>query len=194
MADFSDIDCVLLAAGSSVRFGSNKLLHTLPNGKSLLASTLNLYSRVFANISVVVDPQGQDLDRLCSIIKAQGAAYTYSPNADFGLSQSLVAGVQASSPTIGWLIALADMPYLQVETLRLIAKSLQPNNIVIPKSSNGVGNPVGFGKNFAVQLSKIQGDRGAKSVVQSNEQSLLYMLVNDLGIHHDIDTIGDIRP
>lgn len=193
MSNFQDISCVLLAAGSSSRFGSNKLLHTLPGGKSLLASSLDLYSQVFPKITVVVNHEAPKFEELLSIIIRYDADYISSPKAELGLSQSLVAGISASSPKVGWLIALADMPYLQIETIRAIAEALQESNIVLPTSARGAGNPVGFGKNFKQQLLNLDGDKGAKAVVHANFESTIQLPVNDLGIHHDIDRPSDIR-
>ncbi|MFT5116265.1 MAG: molybdenum cofactor cytidylyltransferase, partial [Parasphingorhabdus sp.] len=46
--------CLILAAGSSSRFGSQKLLQSMPDGKPMLLATIARYSQLFQHIVVVI--------------------------------------------------------------------------------------------------------------------------------------------
>ncbi len=193
MTKIEDVRCVLLAAGVGRRFGSNKLLHLLPNGKTLLANSLAIYAQIFAETVVVVNQESRDIAHVLSITSLFEVDHVASADTESGLSQSLVAGIKSAIPKKGWLIALADMPYVQPETIYAMCSALNVDNIVVPKSDLGIGNPVAFGLDFRPQLLPLKGDAGAKSVLRSNPQAVIELSVGDFGIHHDIDQPHDIK-
>ena len=55
------------------------------------------------------------------------------------------------------------------------------------------GHPVGFGRNFFDQLSLLEGDVGAKSLLKAKAGQTLEVHVSDPGILEDIDEPSDIR-
>lgn len=180
---------MILAAGASRRFGSSKMLYKLDNDQALLAKTIQAYSCVFADVFVVARSGDSDI---VDLILDNGACFIDSPNADKGLSQSVMAGVIATTPTVGWLIALGDMPYVLPKTVKQVVQSMLPNMIVVPQSLYGEGNPIGFGVNFREELMTISGDVGAKPIVKRHAEQVIVIASQDLGIHQDIDTVNDV--
>lgn len=184
----SGVACILLAAGASQRFGSAKMLYPISDDMPMLAVTIAKYRAVFEQVYVVtrsVDTQINDL------VIEQRATVVDSPNAQAGMSQSIVAGVNATRPLNGWLIALGDMPYVESVTIQRLAVAIHANNIALPRAGGRVGNPVGFGVNYRDQLRGLQGDVGAKAVVRKvvrkSAEHVMYIDTDDLGIHQDID-------
>jgi len=195
MARVEHVCAIVLAAGASTRFGGQKLLAKVspdtPNGssQSILALTLDKFQSVFNTLHVVVPPNDTQIEAL---VLKKGALAIHSQNADQGMSQSLMAGVRAVSPETGWLIGLGDMPFLSVNTLQELAAELTTDNIVVPETRHGVGNPVAFGKTFADELLQLNGDRGAKCLVQRHPEKLKRVKTDDTGVHADIDTYDDL--
>src|SRR6267143_972811 len=117
---------ILLAAGYSKRFGSNKLLQPLPAGAPeagtpiALAAAKHLLDALPESIAVV-RPRAQ---KLAKILRDAGCNTVVCKNASEGMGTSLAAGVRAASEADGWVVALADMPFLRPETIRVIAKGL----------------------------------------------------------------------
>src|SRR5436853_3182114 len=117
---------ILLAAGYSKRFGSNKLLQALPAGTPEagtpigLASAKHLLDALPESIAVV-RPRAQKLAR---ILRDAGCNTVVCKNAGEGMGTSLAAGVRATSDADGWIVALADMPFIRPETIRIGAKGL----------------------------------------------------------------------
>jgi molybdenum cofactor cytidylyltransferase len=54
------------------------------------------------------------------------------------------------------------------------------------------GHPVGFAADLYEDLAALDGDEGARSVVERHRAWLELVRVDDPGIHFDIDTPGDL--
>lgn len=176
------ISCIVLAAGSSRRFGSPKMRHALADGRTILQTTIALYQELFDEVLVVGHPKDQQH------IEATGAVYISSPSAKKGMSQSLIAGVKAASQADAWLIALGDMPYAQPATIAQLLARATEQNIVVPVHKERRGNPVVLGNEFIDEILQTEGDRGAKRLLANRQDALTIVEVDDLGVTHDIDT------
>ena len=189
MIDDSDIACLVFASGASVRFGGRKMLHPLKDGLSILATTIRIYRQVFRVVNVVVNDK--DLT-IIDLVESEGAVAILNPRSSQGLSQSVVAGVELTQPKRGWLCALGDMPYVWESTVESVADRLSESNIVVPRTKNVNGNPVAIGSNFRAELLQLDGDIGAKPLINQNAQWVHYIDCNDPNIHRDIDRRTDL--
>lgn len=181
---------VLLAAGNSSRFGSNKLAYPLGTGETLgLSSAHKLISLLDECIAVVRKTDTQfrsDLEQL-------GFSTVIQPDPDAGMGNSLARAVQASPGADGWLISLADMPWITSETLNLMVTGLQKGApIIAPVFEGQRGHPVGFSKNFLEELIALDGDVGARSLLSAHAELIQLVNVNDPGIVKDVDTLEDL--
>jgi molybdenum cofactor cytidylyltransferase len=137
--------CVILAAGSSARFGSNKLLHVMPDGRNLLTTTVSKYRSVFEKVVVVV----RSLDSLVvDALEPLKVSTVVCEDSAQGMSQSICCGVKAVEHADSILIALADMPFVRISTIALLREVMTPDGIVAPVHCGKRGNPVGFGQTF----------------------------------------------
>ena len=182
--------CIILAAGNSERFGSNKMLHVLVNGKSVIETVAEKYQAIFDQITVVVR-SNEIIEH--PLLGHKGVTILAAHNAEQGLSQSLITGVQAHPDSDGWLIALGDMPYLQSETIQRIVDAMAVDQIVAPLYNTQQGNPVGFGKNFLSQLLALKGDAGAKKLFAQFSKQFVEIPTDDEGVSLDIDRPEDCR-
>lgn len=193
---------VLLAAGRSQRFGSDKrhalLPGQLPNQPmattSVLFNTLQHIHATQLPCFVVLRPGDQ---KLSEQLEKMGIDWGICPDAHLGMGHSLAFGVRSTQHWDGWLIALADMPWVQPQTYQAIAARLNHANIVRPyilrpDSKKCTGNPVAFSRPFAYQLMQCSGDQGARALLQQHQQLLDEIEVQDEGIIRDIDQPSDI--
>ncbi|HWW04096.1 nucleotidyltransferase family protein [Collimonas sp.] len=183
---------LLLAAGRGRRFdpsGSrSKLLQSLPTacGQTVLATAAGNLAAALP-ICVVLRYDVAEL-----ITQVAGYAWVQCEAADDGMAASLVYGLQQTADAAGWVIALADMPYVQTSTIHALASALRLGaDIAVPTHLGRRGNPVGFGRKYLPQLLALRGDHGARSLLQS--LPVVEVAVDDPGIHQDIDTVADIR-
>jgi molybdenum cofactor cytidylyltransferase len=186
---------VLLAAGFSRRFGqANKLLHVLPDGLSIgYASAKNLIDALPVSVAVIQPDNHELAGQLESVgLKVvackieQGMAYSLATATQY-------AGMFAESSE-GFVIALADMPFIRPATIEMVANRLsQGNPIVLPTYLGARGHPVGFAAKFRGELEKLQGDEGARSIIKSHQDAVHVFECEDYGILMDIDTQADLR-
>jgi len=181
---------ILLAAGSASRFGGDKLLAPLEDGTPLGVRTLNNLAVCVGSVVAVVRPGDQALARALS---DHGAEVTFCPYAADGMGQSLAWGIRATPIAKAWLIALADMPWIQPTTTRRIVEALECGNALVAASHQGVrGHPVGFSRRFYAELAALSGDEGAKELVRKYENEMRLIDSDDAGVSRDVDTREDL--
>lgn len=181
---------ILLAAGRGARFGGHKLLSPLPDGTPLgVAAARHLLSALPDSLAVV---RSDDVN-LFSRLSAAGMRVISCAQADQGMGMSLSAGVAISGDAQGWVIALADMPFIEPGTIKSVALLLQEGaSCVAPTYRGQRGHPVGFSRAFRDELLALRGDQGARDVLTRHASLLVLLPVDDPGILTDIDTPADI--
>lgn len=177
---------LLLAAGRSRRFGSDKLLQRLPDGRTVLEASLAPLAASVDRVLVLVRPGPSPLHEL---LQEKNIPYLEVPQADDGMGTTLAAGIRATAQARGWLVGLADMPCLQADTAARIAHALEQGALLAaPRHQGRRGHPVGFAACWQPQLAALQGDQGARSLLQSAAAQVVTMEVDDPGCLLDIDT------
>ena len=177
------VAALVLAAGASRRFGSDKRLH-LVDGEPMLARTLAIYRQVSADVAVVIRP---DQPEVAALVEAAGCRVVEAQDAALGQSRSLAAGVDAMRHADHLIVGLGDMPFVQPDTVRTLAAALAvaPTRIVQPTYERRPGNPIGFPAAYFDDLVRIRGDVGARQVVAASGPQRIE--VDDPGILRDID-------
>ena len=191
----ANIRGILLAAGYSKRFGSNKLLQPLPAGSPhagvpiAVAAARNLVEALPESIAVL-RPRAQKLGQM---LRDAGCNTVVCKNAAEGMGTSLAAGVRASAEADGWVLALADMPFLRPETIRVIAKAISDGAAIAAPAYRGErGHPVGFARRFLDELSALHGDQGARELLAQHRDLIKLYEVEDAGVLRDIDKPSDL--
>ena len=183
---------ILLAAGRARRFGAPKLLHPLADGTPVGVAAARSLARAVPHSVAVVRPGDREL---ITVLSAIGLTIVENPLADQGLASSLAAGVRATAHAGGWLIALADMPWVDPETTRRLADGLREGaGIIAPAYHGRRGHPVGFAAGWRERLQQLGGDEGARSLISANPRQLTILDTDDVGVVTDIDHPHDLDP
>jgi molybdenum cofactor cytidylyltransferase len=187
------IAALLLAAGSSRRFGSDKRKVQLGAGRTLLATSLQLYLDAFGHCFVVID---EDDDALKPDLLQQGGTPVELPGRErgYGMGDSLAAGIKhiAGQRYDACLVGLADMPWVKPTTLAALASALAEAPLVVPAWRGRRGHPVGFAARYFPALCQLGGDCGARGLLQRHTAELVQLPVEDPGILQDVDTVVDL--
>ena len=188
-----DVVGILLAAGSGTRFGGDKLLARLRgvghDGAVGVAACRNLAAAI-PEVIAVVRPGDT---ALAAALAGAGARVVECGNAAAGMGASLACGVQASSAALGWIVALADMPWIRPDTIARVADALRSGApLAAPFHAGERGHPVGFGRACLAELSALGADEGAKSVVTAHRNAMVRIEVDDPGVLRDVDTPRDL--
>ena len=106
-----------------------------------------------------------------------------------GLGHSLAQAVQYSPSGTGWLVALADMPYITRPTWERLAQTLQPDTLALPTHQGWRGHPRVIGSHYAETLLALNADHGAWYLF--NLAQVQEIAVEDPGVLIDIDIPSD---
>ena len=184
---------ILLAAGHGRRFGGAKLLAPLPGA----APDVTVGSRACATLASAV-PRVVAVLRpgdaaLAAVFKLFGAEPLEFPRFESGMGASLAFGVAATPASDGWLVALADMPWVRPSTASLVAKALAAGStLVVPVYRGRRGHPVGFARAHLAALLALDGDHGARPIVDAAGAAVTQLDVDDPGILRDVDVAADL--
>jgi len=186
---------VLLAAGRGERFGGEKLAMPLPAGPHAgsavgVAACRNLRAAVDDVVAVVRPGDAA----LAASLAREGAQVVVAERAREGMGASLATGVAAAGTADGYVVALADMPWIAPATIRAIAEALRDGaSIAAPAFGGRRGHPVGFAAVHRDALAALTGDAGARSILAAHAESVRIVEVDDAGILRDVDVPDDLR-
>ncbi len=182
---------VLLAAGAGIRFGGGKLLAPLPDGTPIgVRSARVLRGGVDRGVAVLREGDVA----LAGFLEAEGLAAAFFPGAADGMGASLAFGISSAPDADGWVVALADMPFLRPGTVaRVVARLRAGAWIVAPSHLGRRGHPVGFARSLFPELVRLGGDQGARPLLAAQESRVETFESDDPGIFKDIDTLGELE-
>jgi molybdenum cofactor cytidylyltransferase len=181
---------ILLAAGRSTRFGADKLLHPLTDGTPIGLASVRAMKAALPRVVAVADPHNS---RLCRLLEMAGVAIIAAPTDDEGMGASLAAGVAATGESAGWVVALADMPFIASHTIARVLDALRSGApLAAPTFGGRRGHPVGFDRRFRNALVALSGDEGARHVVVAHRNQLMQLECDDPGVLRDIDVPEDL--
>ncbi len=186
---------LLLAGGLGSRFDpsgrSNKLLAPLVRGphagQPVAWAAACTLKAVLPRVIAVLRPDGVGVQELAALFERAGCDLVLSMDAARGMGASLAAGVAASLDAPGWVVALADMPWLQASTVAAVAAAIDTDAaLAAPRFRGNRGHPVGFGRGHRAALMGLDGDVGARTLLARG--TLCWIDTNDSGVLDDVDT------
>lgn len=193
---------ILLAAGFSRRFGSDKRLACV-DGEPLLLASLSKVRTAMRDVShgdlqVVVRARDPLVGPMLSAIdRGFGEVLVQAPTWPVGMGVSIATGLEAllrrGCEPDSVAICLADMPFWEAETLQHLFFSSRPDSICVPLFEGQRGHPVVFGREFFPELLKLRSSRGAGKVLRANPEAVREYPVEDAGVIRDIDRPEDLR-
>lgn len=181
---------ILLAAGAGTRFGGDKLIHPMPDGIAIAAhAARNLLA---AGLEVTAVVRAGDF-ALADMLEQEGCSVTVCRDAWRGMGASLAHGVQAERDAEGWVVALADMPKIAAATVAAVAAALGEGALIVaPEYRSQRGHPVGFSAALRGELLALDGDQGARAIIEKHRDALRLIACDDAGVLYDIDRRSDV--
>ncbi len=189
------LDCLIIAAGSSTRFGGCKLLADW-QGQPLVSATLSAASALaIENIKIIAGAYHSKLIGAKFIPQAINSRVEIVEFVDWqmGMGHSLAFGIEQLPTENAVLILLGDQPLINAQDLQELYSAWNENSekIVCAAFANTMGVPAIFPAQFKNQLRACEGDRGAKSVLSDHSQRLVSVSMPHA--EFDVDTLEDIN-
>jgi molybdenum cofactor cytidylyltransferase len=179
------VGVLLLAAGSSRRFGSDKRRAVLGDGRTLLQTVIDSIRASGLPLRVCLSAED---DALAGELGKHGIATIRCTRASEGMGGTLGEGAAALPPWDAVLVALADMPVIRPETYARVAAHAERGGICVPFTGGAQGHPVAFGAEFLGELARCRQDRGARWVIDQHQAAVRRLDLDDPGILLDIDS------
>src|SRR5207253_7907420 len=108
------------------------------------------------------------------------------------LSTSLRAGLAAVPNTAdGVIVCLGDMPLvggLEIDKLISAFNHNEHRTIIVPVHGGERGNPVLWGRQHFADMAKLEGDRGARQLIDANADQVTEVAMRSDTVLADFDT------
>lgn len=195
----TEIAAIILAAGRSSRFdaGPDETKLTAPLlGKPVVRHVAEAALASRAHPILVVT--GHAAAKVEAALAGLSLSLIANPNYPSGLSSSLKTGVAALPETAaGVLVLLADMPRVSSAIIDRLIQAFetapQPPLAVTPTRAGARGNPVLIGRRLFAAVSHLDGDRGARVLIEAAGKGVVECPIDDEAIEVDIDTKDALR-
>ena len=176
---------ILEAAGNSSRFGSNKLLHKMEDGRPMIASILDAVRpvEVFKRILVT---QYDEVAALAPDFKV-----VMNDKPDLGISHSMQLGLQAGGDADAYMFCVCDQPGLSTATIERLIEAYKKGTagIVSLAWQGKMCNPKIFSSRYKEELMRLSGDTGGRQIISSHKDDILLIEADSEDEVRDIDTL-----
>ena len=192
MSSSENIGVVILAAGASTRLGEPKQLLEYHH-KNLLQRTIDAAVNSAANTVVIV--LGANADEVSGEIDRSGINVLINTEWEEGMASSVRNGLNEllfiSPFTDAVILMVCDQPYVSSELVNdLIDKQKETGkSIVACNYGETFGPPALFHKTLFHELMHLEGDVGARKIIQHHSNEVATILFTKGNI--DIDTKED---
>lgn len=176
---------IVLAAGSSTRFGGDKLSASF-RGEPLLHHAIRAARAAPVDQVLVISRpdlaigewDGEPPVRAVPIISTE-------------LSESLKVGIAAAGDADGAFIFLGDMPLVPVEIAARLADRIGGHYAALPRHNDQPGHPVLLSARAFADVERLAGDEGAGRLLKQRGDIVFEDWCDDR-IHLDIDRTDDL--
>jgi molybdenum cofactor cytidylyltransferase len=177
---------ILLASGASTRFGGDKLLATL-EGRPVVRWSAEALAGAVDDLVVVVRDEASPIREA---LEGLPVRWAINPDAEHGMSTAIRAGIAAVPADVdAAIIALGDQPLVDPRVAEaLVARWREGGATAVqPRYADGHGHPVLFDASLFPTLRALEGDVGARAVLDSAGDALALLSVAGLR-PIDVDT------
>ena len=183
------VAALVLAAGSSRRMGgANKLLQPV-GGIAMLRRAVN--AALASRCTSVLVVTGADADAAQACLAGLEVQFAHNPDHASGMASSLRCGLAAlPADADAAVVLLADMPWIDgghVDRLLAAFDPRQPK-IVAPVKEGRRGNPILWPREYFAEMMAVEGDVGAREVLQRHASQVEAVAFDDDAIFADVDT------
>ena len=184
---------IILAAGSSRRMGSQKLL--LPFGESTIIETVidNVLNSSIDHVMVVLGPKQESI---LQVIGKRPVEFCHNKEHEKGMLSSIICGIRAlPADAVSALIFLGDQPGIPPAVTNSVIEAYNEElfGIVIPVHDHRRGHPLLVDMKYRKEVERLDLEEGLRALRHHFPQDVLEVEVDEPGILVDIDTSEDYK-
>lgn len=182
---------VILAAGSSRRMGTQKLL--LPLGKKTMIETVvdQVLSSEIEHVLVVLGPNPE---KVKEALAQKPVKFCHNQKHEEGMLSSVICGIRSlPEGAEAALIYLGDQPGISPEVTNRVLEAYDDElyGIVIPVHNHRRGHPLLVDMKYRREIEKLDLEQGLRALRHQFPEDVLEVEVDEPGILVDIDTRED---
>ena len=189
------ISAILLAAGQSKRMnGENKLTKEIQGIPLIKLSVKNILASSINELIIVLGHQKEIIEQLIEklIDKNNKIKCVFNKDFESGMASSIKVGLKhLPKNTEAFFICLGDMPMICHDIYNQLIKSKDNKEIIVPTYKGQQGNPVLFSILMKDKIMNIEGDLGAKKILEANKDKILNLAINDEGVIKNYNSVND---
>jgi molybdenum cofactor cytidylyltransferase len=188
------IGLIILAAGAATRMGRPKQLLSY-QGRSLILHAVEVALASLCQPIIVV--LGAYVEQIKPELMPKAVQVVENSQWQEGMSSSIRAGIsmllKTNSKLDAVIISLADQPLVSPQIFNQLIQSYQETQkvIIASKYNETTGVPALFSNALFPELMQLEGDQGAKALIQKYIDTGLILLIPEAAI--DIDTPDDYK-
>lgn len=188
------VSCILLAAGSSSRFGSPK-----PLARAGGATVIEHIQRTLlsARITETIVVLGAEADAISArIIFDERIRYVVNAGYALGQTHSFKTGLSFLRPdATGIMLLPVDVPFIKKETLDLLIDVFLKKHppIALPTYHGSNGHPPIFSADLLEELRSLKNEEPIFGVQRRHEQDILKVPVDDEGVVLSFNTPEEFK-
>jgi molybdenum cofactor cytidylyltransferase len=182
---------IILAAGSSTRMGSQKML--LPFGESTILETV-IQNTLSSSVDSVLVVLGANHEEILEVIKPLPVEVCINKDHLSGMLSSVLCGFNALPDDTGTaLVYLGDQPGIPPEVTNAVIQAYNDSlhGIVIPVSNHRRGHPLLVDFKYKRDIGRLDFEQGLRALMHHFPEDVLEVEVEENGILTDIDTPED---
>lgn len=178
---------ILLAAGLSKRFGSNKLLFNIQNQPLVRRTAQRLLEAGLEDVLVIV---GHQADQVTAVLEDLPVRCIFNQQYQQGRMHSVHVGWEhIPHDAEGVLICPADLPHLEVIDIQQVISEFQrlKNALIIPHFNHQRGHPIAIPAHYRQQILDYLPRGGCRAFIADHPQLIHVLQTNSSNIINDLD-------
>jgi molybdenum cofactor cytidylyltransferase len=191
------LEAIVLAAGAGARFGGAKLLAPWRGGRLLDAALASAFAAPVRRITLTVGAKGEAVAAAAQAFASERGelgrlTILTTPDWTLGMSASLKRAITGlPHDVVAAFIFLGDMPLIPSSVPTALAQALTGDvAAAVPVFDGVVGHPALIGAALFSAIAELEGDRGARRLLEALGPRLAKVSAPDAGVLVDVDTLA----
>jgi len=184
-----NITAIILAAGMSSRMSRHKLTAEI-NGIPIIRRAAEAVSQ--SDIDEIIVVTGYMDSDVCAALEGLAYSNVFNARYESGMGSSIAAGASflANHSVGAVMICHGDMPFIRTETINTLINTYRRSKagIIVPYYDDKRGHPVLFDAVYLPDLMELDGQAGARGIIERYKSVVTAVSVSDPGVLIDIDT------